>query len=1021
MSPIGRLLPSLVDEIAQTDPHRVLYSVAKTQNPEDGSEDIGAKTFAQAVDRCAWHIEEHLGRGQGFPTLTYLGPQDLVYGILVLACAKTGYKLLLNSTRNTLKAHLSLLKEMRCGVFLLPPDFHLPIVKQILAVKEMDVLEVPGLKYWTEDGGADKPYPYTKTFSEAKSDPFVVMHTSGSTSLPKPIIQTHGTHAVVNAYVDLSSLGDEPCYPPLCVGKRVHLGFPLFHTAGFIMLLPGAIYPRDTVVLGLFLPFAEVVNAVYVYVNVQYSCFLPTVWVDLVKNLEYLDNLSLLEQTMFGGGLLPQAVGDLIITKTKLLNCIGITECGVFSTQMYDPEDWAYLKISSVLGQEYRYFSDDLYEQVIGIFETFPDLNEWPMKDFYSKHPKKDIWFYRGRADDIIVYSTGEKLNPLEMESIISANPAVKGAIINGLGRFQSSLLVDTVHPPRNESERLVLLDAIWPSVKAANEKSPSHGRIYRNMILFVSADKPVPRAGKGTIQRKMALDLYADEFDTLYKENERSLDSHTSDIIEPKAGGDSSVQDMIRHIISTSTDIDADELDFDANFFELGVDSLQVTAIARAINRHFLARGKPQAIQAKTVYANPSIVGLTDIVSALSAGHNTSHKLGSDMETMQRLHDLQAWPKPENGIAILLTGSTGSLGSYILDSLNRDARVSRVYCLNRGQGSLEQQKKSQASKGLGPLGDKVQCLDADMSKPYFGLVKRDYLELLGEVTTVIHNAWKVDFNLPIDSFGSHIKTVRRFINFSAHSTYGAQIFFISSLSAVANWHSATGHTGKVPERAYEDWRISEAMGYGESKFLAERVLYTAACEAGISTVACQVGQVAGPTTDVGMWPKQEWLPSLIASSKYLGKLPSSLGHLEMVDWVPVDVAAQSIAELAIYSTRSCTTATGAEVYHVANPQPTAWEKLAVKVVLQLQVTGQIEMVSLEAWISSLRESVSAIEDIERNPAIKLLDFFEGLVGKTTEPALLDVEKAVGISQSLANLGPVGDEWMATWMGQWGF
>ncbi|KAI0594594.1 hypothetical protein F4775DRAFT_573362 [Biscogniauxia sp. FL1348] len=1040
-----RLVPSLVDEIAGTDPHRVLYSVAKTQNPEDGFEDIDAKTFARAIDRCAWYIEKHLGRGgQGlFPTLTYLGPQDVVYGILVLACVKTGYKLLLNSPRNTLEAHLSLFEKTQCDVFLLPPNFHLPAVKHILAVRQMRVLEVPGFKHWTEEDGAHEPYPYTKTFAEARSDPFMVMHTSGSTSLPKPVIQTHGTYAIIDAYAALPLVGEEPCYPPLCAGKRVYLGFPLFHTAGMAMFLPGVIYSGYTVVLGPFPPSAETVNAVHVHGNVQHSCLPPAVWVDLVNNPEYLDNLSLLEQTMFGGGPLPQAVGDLIITKTKLVNCIGTTECGVFPVQMCELEDWAYIKVSSVLGQVYRHFSGDLYEQFIvkdpklqryqGIFETFPELDEWPMRDLYSKHPtKKNVWLYRGRADDIIVYSTGEKLNPLEMESIISTNPAVKGALVNGLGRFQSSVLVEAVHPPKNKSERLGLLGTIWPSVQAANDKSPSHGQVYRNMIIFTSVEKPMLRAGKGTVQRTMTLDLYANEFDALYKANERSLESSAPESTEPRVNGYGSVEDIVRDIITTAVGIDMVELDLNANLFELGLDSLQVTAIARRINKHLLVHGKRQSIQARVVYANPSIAGLTRIVSALSEGQNINHKSESDVEKMKRLYSLhtenlplttrRAEPKPVDGFVVLLTGSTGSLGSYILDSLIRDFNVSRVYCLNRGHGSGERQKKSQADRGLQPLGYKVQCLDVDMSKPYFSLSAQDYTKLLSEVTTVIHNAWKVDFNLTIDSFESHISTTRNFIDFSAHSTYGAQIFFISSLSAVSKWYAATGQTDSVLERVYEDWRIPEAIGYGESKLVAERILHTAARDAGIPTVACRVGQIAGPTTEAGMWPKQEWLPSLIASSKYLGKLPRSLGQLEMVDWVPVDVAAQSIVELAVHSTRSPTAAiAGAEVYHVTNPWPTTWEKLAPKVAQSLNAAHEVQMVTLEAWVAALRESATVIEDIGQNPAIKLLDFFEGLASKAAEPVLLDARRAVGVSETLASLGPICDDWMSNWMRQWGF
>lgn len=78
-----RLLPSTIDEIAQNNPSRILYSIPKTSNFADGFQDIDARSFASAVDRCAWYLENTLGRGEAFPTLLYMGPQDVVYAILV--------------------------------------------------------------------------------------------------------------------------------------------------------------------------------------------------------------------------------------------------------------------------------------------------------------------------------------------------------------------------------------------------------------------------------------------------------------------------------------------------------------------------------------------------------------------------------------------------------------------------------------------------------------------------------------------------------------------------------------------------------------------------------------------------------------------------------------------------------------------------------------------------------------------------------------------------------------------------
>lgn len=88
-----RILPVLIDRIAETDPEKPFISIARTSDPQDGFMDITFGVFARAIDRCSWWIEENIGRGLDFQTLfSYLEPQDPRHAILVLAANKTGYK-----------------------------------------------------------------------------------------------------------------------------------------------------------------------------------------------------------------------------------------------------------------------------------------------------------------------------------------------------------------------------------------------------------------------------------------------------------------------------------------------------------------------------------------------------------------------------------------------------------------------------------------------------------------------------------------------------------------------------------------------------------------------------------------------------------------------------------------------------------------------------------------------------------------------------------------------------------------
>ena len=131
-------------------------------------------------------------------------------------------------------------------------------------------------------------------------------------------------------------------------------------------------------------------------------------------------------------------------------------------------------------------------------------------------------------------------------------------------------------------------------------------------------------------------------------------------------------------------------------------------------------------------------------------------------------------------------------------------------------------------------------------------------------------NQWQVDFNLNISSFEPHIAGVRTLIDLSSSATKQPPILFTSSIATLGNWESK--HPGEsVPEHSFDDFSIPSAQGYAESKYVAERLLEKASEVSGVSAAICRVGQLGGPVMKkLGMWNKQEWLPSVSLSSRYL-------------------------------------------------------------------------------------------------------------------------------------------------------
>jgi acyl-coenzyme A synthetase/AMP-(fatty) acid ligase len=370
-------------------------------------------------------------------------------------------------------------------------------------------------------------YPYTKTFDEARQDPFVVLHTSGSTGFPKPVILTHGTLAHHDTFLIPPPPGEAPVASAIFSNKRVFMGLGLFHSAAMCSVA-FAIYSNTTLVIPPPVPMtAELANQAHLHRRLDVSFLSPSILVDISKNPWYLDNIRRLKYVTYGGGPLPRETGEIIRAQTHLFVNFGATETGYYPLLLTEPEAWGYMSFSSRMGIELRPFTGDLYELMFirnaelslfqAAFSIFPTLHEYRTKDLFSKHQHKPgLWKFEGRSDDVIVCSTGQKFNPIGMEGLVNSHPSVVSVIVCGQGREEVSLLVETRNPPRDEDERAAFVKELWPLIEKADEKKSRYGRITEKLILFTKAGKPMARAGKGTVLREVTEELYKEELDEM-------------------------------------------------------------------------------------------------------------------------------------------------------------------------------------------------------------------------------------------------------------------------------------------------------------------------------------------------------------------------------------------------------------------------------------------------------------------------------------------------------------------------
>ena len=147
---------------------------------------------------------------------------------------------------------------------------------------------------------------------------------------------------------------------------------------------------------------------------------------------------------------------------------------------------------------------------------------------------------------------------------------------------------------------------------------------------------------------------------------------------------------------------------------------------------------------------------------------------------------------------------------------------------------------------------------------------------------------------------------------------------------------------------------------------------------------------------------------------------------MEALNFVPVDIVAKAVIELAIHSLglHDGADQDGDKVtyFHIANPQDTSWCELLPYV--QACFGKTLAIVPFEEWVSRLRESMDAREvDVGANPGLNLVEWYEGLKGgendKEAPRAKLDISIAKQFSPTLREMKPVSSEWVELWLRQW--
>ncbi|KAI9705387.1 MAG: hypothetical protein M1820_005217 [Bogoriella megaspora] len=557
-------------------------------------------------------------------------------------------------------------------------------------------------------------------------------------------------------------------------------------------------------------------------------------------------------------------------------------------------------------------YTDSSTEKRSALNHNFPEVTESRTRDLFKPLPSKaNLWSYYGRRDDIIVFSNGEKFNPVPMELTIGSNAMLSGALIVGQGRTQALLVLEPKSDTDADSK--AIKNSVWPLVERANSVAPAQGRVARSNILVIPPGVFV-RASKDTIIRKLSEQKLQAELNRL------STSEFHQALLKPtfeRTAIESFVSDVVTKSFSQDVGIDDD-------LFAFGLDSLESTEVMKSLRSGIKPYSPGKSldwISLDLFYRCHSVKQITDILERflisgeviaaepISNPQNVTAALAKFTKDLPK-SSRSVIEKDETRLTIALTGSTGSLGSALLQRLIAEDSVKKIYCLNRRCDSAHEAKYSSA-----------RFLRTKTHACQLGLVDAEYHSLSSEVDIIIYNAWQVNFSLPFAAFEDQLQGLRNLVDWSLRRPRRPRLVFCSFVSSVMNWPLKNPESPVIPADQVVDHSNTLQTGYGISKSVAEQIL-SVGSKQGADIVIIRFGQIvrSGDFSSRQDGLGRSWIPALFKTSKTLCCFPVDICD---IDWLSLDEASTSFLELSLHDLPKSQKSTGGlRVYNSVNESP---------------------------------------------------------------------------------------------------
>lgn len=693
----------------------------------------------------------------------------------------------------------------------------------------------------------------------------------------------------------------------------------------------------------------------------QIAVILPSIALELVQAPELLEYCSNLEMVLYTGGPLTESTGHLISEKVRLICQYGVAELGAVA-QLWDEnefgrEDWSYIRFHPGIGYEMRPYdntgnhdfyivrnSKHIFAQPAFCISSGEGNECITGNDLFRKHPKKpDLWRWVARKSDLITFITGERFSPVQFEDmVLESSGQVRGALVGAPQSLSTALIIQLHdHQEISDLRGIELLEELWSSIKLANKRClPPILQVAKDQIYLARPEYAMLRTDRGVVRRAETYKLflpwikapknYTASVDLAFDPRDPNGFSFTDD--------EHNLKDWVRGVVlKTMSRLDIGD---DHDFFALGMRSSQANLVMRRLRQCL----KLPEITLNFVRAYASVNKLTlmlrqylreDALQKDTAKKNSFSSRESLLyEYAQRIDAVPASTRSllsaTPPAVVLLVGSTGRIGSNVLEVLASKSEVSKVICFSRSESGREEQELRSGAHGLPQdwqsFAHKIEFVKGDLSEESLGLDPEYYNQLALLTHVIIHAAWSLDFNERLQFFKPHLGGLVNLLRFANACVQLNHFLFLSSVDAVLQLRQediiapeGTINVFEEADPAETKYIIPEeivvaneeadpATGYAESKYVAEHLLLHAAQRLArpVRITIARLNQVAGfaklPTQH--KWPTENehaFFPRLVLGARRLRSLPNSLcPRYNHIDWVPVDLLARMLVEIAL-------------------------------------------------------------------------------------------------------------------------